>query len=116
MSRTVLSVALGLTIGALLGGAMGCVLGAVCGVAIGFLWATTEDASARPPEGTPLAHEQRRLMCIPRGRPAECVLARDQHTRRWVDVESCSLCRTPTRVDCQKRCLVLMNDNRSHWQ
>lgn len=110
MIRMLLCGVLGLAIGALLGGGLGSVMGLICGVALGYAWTGAQDVSTPPEEGAAVERERECVLCIPRGRPADCVFVRDPHTRRWLDVESCSLAQPNTEVNCEKRCLVLMND------
>jgi hypothetical protein len=111
MITILLGAVAGMTIGVVAGGGLGLVLGALCGAWLGFMWTTVQDASTPVEEGTPVEREQQRVLCVGRGQQADCTFVRDKETHRWVDVESCTLVHPPTKVDCLKRCLVLMNDS-----
>jgi hypothetical protein len=51
-----------------------------------------------------------RVLCVPRASIAECDMTRDAQTGRWLNIERCSICSPESNVDCEKRCLIVMND------
>lgn len=101
---------LGLAVGATVAGPFGGALGAVIGLVIGMIWAMAVDPSSRIPADAVLVKEERHLLCMPKGQLATTTFVRDAGTRRWLDVERCSLCHPSDHIECGKRCLSLMRD------
>ncbi len=100
----------GLVLGLILAGPAGGVVGVVAGMSLGMLWSSVADARIKPAAGTPLAHDEQSILCVPRGRVADVTYTRDARNGRWLDVERCSLCTPENEVDCAKRCLMLIRD------
>lgn len=99
---------LGIVAGALVAGAGGGALGALVGSCFGLMFLSVRRSEPRMRNDVEPERVRKDLLCIPRGRVAECRLVRDKKTGIWLDVERCSLERDAVR--CAKRCLVLMND------
>ena len=103
-----LAMAAGLVLGGLSAGAAGGALGAVVGCSFGLMFLAVKDSRPHMLREVDPERVPRELLCVPRGRVADCTLVRDKRTGAWLDVERCSLEQGDVR--CTKRCLVLMND------
>jgi hypothetical protein len=110
VASMVVSTAIGFGLGFLLAGALGGILGIGLGMVFALLLASSREAVEEVHDDTNVHREHERLLCVPKGQVADCVLLRDDDSGRWVDVERCSLSRPPTVPTCAKRCLVFMND------
>ncbi len=108
MGACLILVFLGLAVGAGTGDAFGAFAGAFVGLHLGLLVAGVRWMRAHLVEH-PATVEAHAVMCFPYAQPAECELVGDLKSRRWTDVQRCSLQPDPTRVGCDKGCIRLMN-------
>ena len=108
MIRSIVGMLLGAALGMLLAGTPGGALGAICGAGLGLLWGSIRPSHAGVPAGMEVSREEHKVMCIPRGEVANCVLLRDKKTGTFVEVESCSLEPEDTSPRCLKRCLDML--------
>ena len=104
MIRAIVGMLLGAALGMMLAGNPGGALGAICGAGLGLLWGSIRPSRAGVTEDMEVSREEHRVVCIPRGEVADCVLLRDKATGTFVEVESCSLEPKDTSPRCLKRC------------
>lgn len=100
--------ALGGAAGYLLAGTLGAALGAVLGTLVRTAWVMNRNPARPVPEDA--RPERVRVLCIPKGEPAECVIYRDPRTGEWLDVERCALAEPETEIRCHRKCLELLNE------
>jgi hypothetical protein len=113
MLGVIAAVFLGGFLGLVLAGILGAVLGSVIGVVFFMLWGSVDDPAVHvAPDMEGVERVKDEALCIPRGQNAECVFLRDEETGEYLDIVECSMFPEPTEVDCQKRCLKMMNDCR----
>lgn len=104
MGFVLIGFVLGALVGAVTGTGLGIFAGGVAGVFLGgMLYGLSW---LRRHAGDSPTVERHCVMCERFGQHADCELVGDLGTKRWYDVESCSL--QPTGVDCHKGCLSLM--------
>lgn len=108
MVRLFFGLILGAAAGALIAGALGGALGALCGAGLALAWVSLRRNRPTIPANTPVRRESHRVMCIPRGEVANCVLLRDERTGRFLDVETCSLEPEGAPPRCAKRCFDML--------
>jgi hypothetical protein len=100
----------------LIGFALGATIGpyaAIAGLALGLLvaggWLMITSVSQDV--GVPIVEQHtERVLCVPNASIAECEMTREAQTGRWLDVHRCSICTPEDNIDCEKRCLLVMND------
>lgn len=109
IGNAVLATLAGTALGFLVAGTGGGALGALVGAVLGLMWLSVRESRPRMRSDVVPERLHRELLCIPRGRVADCTLVRDEKTGIWLDVERCSL--QADVVRCTKRCLVLLNDS-----
>lgn len=108
MITSLLGAFLGLLFGVAIAGPLGGALGVVVGMSMGMLWSGSRDAVRRIPADAKIVNEEQNLMCETKGRVATASFLRDAGTGAWLDVDRCSLCTPDDKVQCAKRCLVLI--------
>lgn len=108
MITSLLGAFLGLLFGVVVAGPLGGALGVIVGMSIGMLWSGSREAVHQIPADAKVVHEEQNLMCETKGRVATASFLRDAETGDWLDVDRCSLCTPDDKVQCAKRCLVLI--------
>jgi hypothetical protein len=110
MIVTYVGMFLAVVLGFALAGPLGAAVGAILGMAMGMMLSGVVEATRKARAGAEVVREERRLLCVPKGQVATATFVREAGTRRWLDVERCTLCEPEEKVGCQKRCLLLMRD------
>ncbi len=104
------SVVLGAILGGVLAGILGAILGGIVGMAFFMLGSSIDDPVMHVEDAQGIERQPQEVLCVPRGQKAECVFLRDPKTGRFLDIVECSMFPKRDEIDCQKRCLKMMND------
>ena len=108
MGATLIGFVLGLAVGAVTGAEFGAFAGGIVGILLGLSVYAVGWVRSHLREVIPTV-ARHRVMCFPYAQAAECEFVGDLKSGRWYDVRRCSLLEEPTKVDCEKDCIRLMN-------
>ncbi len=108
MAASLIGFVLGLAVGAATGTAFAAFAGGMVGMLLGLSVYAVGWMRSHLREAIPTV-ARHCVICFPYGQAAECEFVGDLKSGRWYDVIRCSLLQEPTKVECDKGCVRLMN-------